>query len=347
MKKLTIALCFILMPALFWGAPKAPVKKVIEKTKVVVAMTGIRSKSLQSIKTNIYDEAIYTSLMKIKGISVIPQKTMEIFDLNIEENNSVSIKNAVGILKADKIICCFAEQINSDYTIAFYIFDGNSGEQIYFKVYKAKDSISFLKIIRNCITEAESTLIQPKNLKAVEKNITKSEATKETTKIELIPVEEKQSISSEPTQQINIQTKINRLNIELSLYDFVNNGLNPDLNNTFLFAVNYEMFIPLKNLTLSAGPFYSQMKGNNNIGLRINGYYYPFSSNSINIFFSISGEGGLSLTNSAKTISCEAKIGAEITFGTVELFGEGGVCLRKGSTNLNILINSGIKVYIF
>lgn len=339
MQKFAIALFLLFLPVLIWGAPQIAAKESTKKTNnVVVALTGIHSKTISIHKTHIFTTTAYAALKEIKGISVIPQPVIESLVLDIEEDNQESMEKAAQVLKADRIISFFIEQNNFEYTIAFYDIDGKTGEQKYTKTVKAEDSIAVVWIIRSIIAESRSSL---------EKEVAKKKVAKpvpgETTTPEVKFVKRE-----------NVKTGTDRINLEVSLYDFVDKNGGSLLKssatfrlNNFLFAANYKIYAPSKKLAVTFGPFFSRAVDMNDLGLKISGFYYQSPEELFTIFASIAGAGGVTLKNSQFFASGEVKLGGVIYLKSVELFGEGGVGLRTGTTQLNMMINSGIRVYIF
>jgi hypothetical protein len=401
MKKLGIVLCLALLPVSGWCAVQLPENKTAEKQTVIVAMTGVHSKSRLSVKKDFFTAAAYTALKEITEISVIPQGIIDALKLNIEENNRQSLEKAAEALKADSLLSFFIEMNNYDYSIACYIIDGKSGEQKFTKKDKAKDSFSAVAIIRSYIAESKNLLLLPGVPKRAEKKavlekavvekkpveeelskeiksseiattLAKSPAAVKSEKQENLQKEKAQGSGKEPVapksapisevlaektapdgkalKQNSFQAEKDRINLEISLYDFIDKRFKLDEllhDNVFFFAVNYKMLAPSKSLAATFGPFFSQNNGVNDLGLRINGYFYPYPENVMKIFLSLSGAGAVSLANGVVSIAGEAKMGLEISMGPVELFLESGAGLKNNSNSLNLMVNSGIRAYVF
>ena len=316
MRKLAFVLCLALVPVLGWSQAAAPeVKPAAEKPKVIVAMTGIRSGSLNSTRSLIFTETVYSSLSQIKGISVIPQKTIESLNLTIVEKDIESIKKAGAILKAERIVCFFIEGSNSDNNINFYVYDGKTGDLKFMKSDWVSDSVTALKIIRSDITQAEANLVGDGN----------------------------------SLNNAKAKPSTDRLNIEMSLNDSFDKTAFSwrNLNNTFFFAANYKMYSSTKETVLAFGPFFYLNWGSNDIGARATGYYYPFPGKDLNVYLSMTANTGISIKNGKFIANLNPKIGLDIAIGQqFELFGEGGI--EVGTVGyVNLIINTGARVYLF
>jgi len=316
MRKLAFVLCLALVPVLGWSQAAAPeVKPAAEKPKVIVAMTGIRSGSLNSTRSLIFTETVYSSLSQIKGISVIPQKTIESLNLTIVEKDIESIKKAGAILKAERIVCFFIEGSNSDNNINFYVYDGKTGDLKFMKSDWVSDSVTALKIIRSDITQAEANLVGDGN----------------------------------SLNNAKAKPSTDRLNVEMSLVDFLDKKTvsfrNP--KDTLFLAANYKMYSTSKELVLAFGPFFSLNWGLNDIGARATGYYYPFTGKDLNIYISVSANTGIALKTGEIFVYIQPKIGLDLGIGQqFELFGEGGIALGR-SGYANLIIYAGARVYLF
>ncbi len=224
-----------------------------------------------------------------------------------------------------KIICYFVEQDQFEYKVDFYIFDGKSGEQLCIKSSKSKYTLPTLELLKSCLTETESILRKP----GVPKNIAKP------------------APSFKPN---TVHSETEFINLELSLYDFVDKKFNFSTmlrGNTFLVAANYKIFTPSKKLAVTFGPYFSENHGSDDLGIRTSGYFYPYPNNIVKFFPVISGAGFYSLNYKHFALSGEVKLGSEIPMGPIELFGEGGVGWQTDSIYVNLMINAGVRLYIF
>ncbi len=326
MRKLALALCLVLVPVLSLGATQAQ----IDKKKPVVAIANINSAAISSIKKLIFTETIYTALKEVKGISILPQSNVNAVNLNIQENNKESIEKAADMLKTDKIICCYIGQSDAGFSISYYIFDGRSRKKLYSKYTGAADSVSVVGVLRNIIA-GSTKILETAGIKAEVSN-DKAEITKtpeETGKPELLRSENE------------------RLNLEVSLYDFVDKYISANYTNTWFFAVNYKLLTDSKNLAVNFSPFFAMMRGANELGLRISGFYYPSPESLLNGYVTVSAGGSYGFTRNEGIVFFETKLGFEILVGPVEFFAEGGADIRNSTPRPNLLINSGLRYYIF
>jgi len=140
-----------------------------------------------------------------------------------------------------------------------------------------------------------------------------------------------------------------RMNVEVSLHDFIAKSLTTQAFriNTLLLAGNYKMTDASKNFAATFGPFFCLAEGNNNLGLRASGYYYPFPDDTLNVYASALGAGALSLANGTLFSFGEVKLGIETKISEIEIFGEVGTGLNTSGSATNILASAGVRYYFY
>ena len=318
MLKLFIILCLAVSPLAVLGSSPTAAEEAKSKTKLTVAMLGNRSQAISSTKTRILDAVAFASLMNNKEISVITQLKIDSLLLTFEDITPENIKKAGGLLKADRVICFFVSEKISRFVIDFFVYDGLSGEKLLFKQAKLADFSECLGVINRFIMETEKVLI---------------------------PVA---AGENQPEKQLSGATGANRLNLEIGIYDAINRTAGGTFirYNPGLVALNYQMFAPSKNFILIFGPFFAQTQGDNDLGLRVGGYFNQSPRELFNIYTGLSVSGGYSLANQEGFVSGELKLGGEIAIAGVELFLEGGFALKTGSY-FNLLVNTGVRFYLF
>ncbi len=143
-------------------------------------------------------------------------------------------------------------------------------------------------------------------------------------------------------------------NFEVSLYDFVNKNFGVDnilKENSFLFACNFNLsdidISPSKIFSVTFGPYFSQNHGSNDLGLRGTGYFFPHSKKQLPIYAALSGSGFYSFLNQITIMSFALKFGIELPLDQAEIFLEGGMKIQTNSNYSNLLVNAGIRVYLF
>ena len=115
-------------------------------------------------------------------------------------------------------------------------------------------------------------------------------------------------------------------------------------------AANYKCYTGNKNMALNTKLYYASLKGANEAGLKVNGMIYPIPNDLFNLYATIGVGGYYRTTPQILGFGGEAKAGAEVDIGPVELFGEGGLGMTYQNSTLsgvNIIVNAGLRVYIF
>ncbi len=331
MKKLTLALCFALVSALV--SASGPVEEIKATAgKNLVAFTGNRTQSISPVKSDILDTFFNIYLKEVAGINIVPQITMESLSLPFEEENLESIGKAMEKLNADREICYFVSDNSFGYKIDFMVFDGRTGDTLYNQSGTAGDMVECIAMLSVYLKDAESILVaSPKKIVAA------AEAKPGTSYPAAKPARKSYNAPSAP----------DRLNFEFGVYDFLNRGCGPLVRNHSSFlALNYKISTPMKDLVFIFGPFYSEGLGSNDVGMRVAGYFNRFPKEFYNVYTGISASGGYCNRDKNLYAETEVKLGGELLIFDVDLFGEGGVAFRTGQA-LNILVNMGVRLYIF
>ena len=138
-----------------------------------------------------------------------------------------------------------------------------------------------------------------------------------------------------------------KLFIEAAFYDFIETKPNTMFAfDTYLFSANYRLFSPAKNVSVSIGFFLSRTEDSRDTGINLFGFYYWGLCKTINFYNSVSGTAGINLNDRVAYASGDAKIGGEIPFLGVNLFGEGGIVFRT-AMDTDWIVNAGIRYNMF
>ena len=136
--------------------------------------------------------------------------------------------------------------------------------------------------------------------------------------------------------------------LEAAFYDFVE--LKPNTIfafDTYLFSARGRLFSPAKDVAVRLGAFLSRTEDSRDTGINLSGFFSWGRWKTIKFYNSVSGTGGVNLTDSVFYASADAKIGAELPLlAGVNLFGEGGIVFRT-AVETDLIVNAGIRYNVF
>jgi len=322
--------------------------------KIKLAVMDLDAKNVPSVTASIVSGFLRDDLYASKKYAVVERNQMEkiLKEQAFQKTGSSSSEGALQagrILNVSQMMIGSLSMLGKYYYLSVRIIDVETGET------KFSDAVS-------CSSEAElvnasSAVIAKLTGKAEDTGkadvnpTVKAEQPEKSVQKEAVKVEKvEKETANEKKEGKKVEKEKVPINVEISLYDFVDKSFDIKKvfhSNVFLLACNYKLLDNSKKLAVTFGPYFSENHGSNDIGLRASGYFYPYPENLVIAYTALSGAGGYSLANSKIDMSLDLKMGVELPLGQFEIFGEVGVGLQKDSVFLNLMVNSGVRAYIF